>query len=116
MGSESYAELHCHSQFSFLDGASTPEALAAEAMRLELSALALTDHDAALHLDLAHALAHGLHGSGVSLVFLAQACEFGGGDGGLLNDLKNFLDEGAIHVDPAGEWASVMASAWRNTR
>jgi len=45
MGSESYAELHCHSQFSFLDGASTPEALAAEAMRLELSALALTDHN-----------------------------------------------------------------------
>jgi hypothetical protein len=24
----------------------------------------------------------------------------------LLNDLKNFLDEGAIHGDPAGEWAS----------
>ena len=45
MGSESYAELHCHSQFSFLDGASTPEALANEAMRLELSALALTDHN-----------------------------------------------------------------------
>ena len=45
MGSESYAELHCHSQFSFLDGASTPEALATEAMRLELSALALTDHN-----------------------------------------------------------------------
>ena len=45
MGSESYAELHCHSQFSFLDGASTPEALAAEAVRLELDALALTDHD-----------------------------------------------------------------------
>lgn len=45
MGSESYAELHCHSQFSFLDGASTPEALAAEARRLELRALALTDHN-----------------------------------------------------------------------
>ena len=45
MGSGSYAELHCHSQFSFLDGASTPESLAAEAVRLELDALALTDHD-----------------------------------------------------------------------
>ena len=45
MGSESYAELHCHSQFSFLDGASTPEALATEAMRLNLDALALTDHN-----------------------------------------------------------------------
>ena len=40
-----YAELHCHSNFSFLDGASHPEELAAEAARLGLSALALTDHD-----------------------------------------------------------------------
>ncbi len=40
-----YAELHAHSNFSFLDGASHPEELAAEAARLGLSALALTDHD-----------------------------------------------------------------------
>jgi error-prone DNA polymerase len=40
-----YAELHCHSNFSFLDGASHPEELVAEAARLELVALALTDHD-----------------------------------------------------------------------
>jgi len=40
-----YAELHCHSNFSFLDGASHPEELAAEAARLELDAMALTDHD-----------------------------------------------------------------------
>lgn len=40
-----YAELHAHSTFSFLDGASQPEELAAEAARLGLSALALTDHD-----------------------------------------------------------------------
>ncbi|HLR85823.1 MAG TPA: PHP domain-containing protein, partial [Nocardioidaceae bacterium] len=40
-----YAELHCHSDFSFLDGASSPEALAEEAVRLGLHALALTDHD-----------------------------------------------------------------------
>jgi len=40
-----YAELHCHSNFSFLDGASHPEALAEEAVRLGLEALALTDHD-----------------------------------------------------------------------
>jgi len=39
-----YAELHAHSNFSFLDGASHPEELAAEAVRLGLSALALTDH------------------------------------------------------------------------
>ena len=40
-----YAELHCHSNFSFLDGASHPEALVAEAVRHGLAALALTDHD-----------------------------------------------------------------------
>lgn len=40
-----YAELHCHSAFSFLDGASTPEQLVAEAVRLGLTALAITDHD-----------------------------------------------------------------------
>jgi error-prone DNA polymerase len=39
-----YAELHCHSHMSFLDGASSPEELVAEAHRLGLSALALTDH------------------------------------------------------------------------
>jgi error-prone DNA polymerase len=40
-----YAELHCHSNFSFLDGASNPEELAEEAGHLGLDALALTDHD-----------------------------------------------------------------------
>lgn len=40
-----YAELHAHSAFSFLDGASQPEELAAEASRLGLRALGLTDHD-----------------------------------------------------------------------
>ncbi len=40
-----YAELHCHSNFSFLDGASHPEELVEEAIRLGLHALALTDHD-----------------------------------------------------------------------
>ena len=40
-----YAELHSHSAFSFLDGASTPEMLVAEALRLGLDALAVTDHD-----------------------------------------------------------------------
>src|ERR671929_565078 len=40
-----YAELHCHTNFSFLDGASHPEELAEEAVRLGLEALAVTDHD-----------------------------------------------------------------------
>ena len=40
-----YAELHCHSNFSFLDGTSDPESLVEEAVRLGLDTLALTDHD-----------------------------------------------------------------------
>lgn len=40
-----YAELHAHSAYSFLDGASTPEELVEEASRLDLRAIALTDHD-----------------------------------------------------------------------
>ncbi len=40
-----YAELHCHSNFSFLDGASHPEELVAEAVQLGLTALAITDHN-----------------------------------------------------------------------
>jgi error-prone DNA polymerase len=43
--SVAYAELHAHSAFSFLDGASTPEELVEEAARLGLRAIALTDHN-----------------------------------------------------------------------
>ena len=45
MPSEPYAELHCHSGFSFLDGASHPDELAQEAAEMGYGALALTDHD-----------------------------------------------------------------------
>jgi len=40
-----YIELHAHSAFSFLDGASSPEALVHRAAQLEYPALALTDHN-----------------------------------------------------------------------
>ncbi|UIN31584.1 error-prone DNA polymerase [Microbacterium binotii] len=40
-----YAELHAHSSYSFLDGASSPEELVEQAERLGLHALAVTDHD-----------------------------------------------------------------------
>jgi error-prone DNA polymerase len=43
--SVAYAELHAHSAYSFLDGASTPEELVEEAARLDLRAIALTDHN-----------------------------------------------------------------------
>src|ERR1700689_953973 len=56
-----YAELHVHSDFSFLDGSSDPEELVAEAHRLGLTALALTDH-------------HGFYGAGR---FAESARKFG---------------------------------------
>src|SRR5260370_26740868 len=40
-----YAELHCHSAYSFLDGASPPDELLAEAHRHGYPALALTDRN-----------------------------------------------------------------------
>ena len=41
----SYAELHCHSYYSFHDGASSLEELLLKAQELGYQALALTDHD-----------------------------------------------------------------------
>jgi len=40
-----YAELHCHSAYSFLDGASPPDEILAEAHRLGYPAVALTDRN-----------------------------------------------------------------------
>jgi error-prone DNA polymerase len=51
-----YVELHAHSSYSFLDGASQPEELAARAAELGYEALALTDHDGVYgSLEFAHA-------------------------------------------------------------
>ncbi len=51
-----YVELHAHSSYSFLDGASLPEELAARAAELGYPALALTDHDGVYgSLEFAHA-------------------------------------------------------------
>src|SRR5918998_3994646 len=52
----SYVELHSHSAFSFLDGASHPEELALRAAELGYEALALTDHEGVYgSLEFAHA-------------------------------------------------------------
>jgi error-prone DNA polymerase len=55
----SYVELHAHSAYSFLDGASQPEELAAQAAELGYPAFALTDHDGVYgSLEFAHAAKH----------------------------------------------------------
>nr|WP_244954180.1 error-prone DNA polymerase [Spelaeicoccus albus] len=88
-----YAELHAHSTFSFLDGASGPEELAAEAARLGLTALALTDHD-------------GLYG----VVRFAQAAKEYGLDTVFGAELSLDLppDPGGAN-DPPGEHLLVLA-------
>jgi error-prone DNA polymerase len=54
-----YVELHAHSSYSFLDGASLPEELAVRAAELGYPALALTDHDGLYgSLEFAHAAKH----------------------------------------------------------
>src|SRR5437763_2898202 len=45
MCSMTYVELHCHSAFSFLDGASLPDEVVPTALELGYDALALTDHN-----------------------------------------------------------------------
>ena len=40
-----FAELHCHTYFSFLDGASAPDDIVERAAELGLAGLAVTDHN-----------------------------------------------------------------------
>jgi error-prone DNA polymerase len=93
-----YSELHCHSNFSFLDGASSPEELVEEAVRLGLDALALTDHD-------------GCYGT---VRFAEAARAFGlptifGAELSLPGDGARRADSRAGSIDPAGEHLVVLA-------
>src|SRR3954452_6752944 len=68
-----YAELHCHSAYSFLDGASLPEELVATAAKLGYRSLALTDHNGVYgsmeHAQAAKALGlQAIHGAEVDVV------------------------------------------------
>jgi len=65
----SYSELHCHSNFSFGDGASHPEDLVEEAARLGIGALAITDHNG-LYAAVRHAQA--AREAGIGSVFGAE--------------------------------------------
>ena len=71
-GTAPYAELHCHSAYSFLDGASLPQELAVTAQQLGYDALALTDHNSVSgSMELAMALKNvplrAIHGAEVDL-------------------------------------------------
>jgi len=94
-----WAELHCHSSYSFLDGASAPEDLVAEAAALGLEALAITDHDGMYGVpQFAQAAARLKQRTGVGLgtVFGAElSLDLPGGQGGI--------------PDPAGRHLLVLA-------
>ncbi|MET8624636.1 error-prone DNA polymerase [Kitasatospora sp. NPDC004669] len=64
-----WAELHVHSSYSFLDGASDPVDLVAEAARLGVETIAVTDHDG---LYAAPALATAARAAGLRTVFGAE--------------------------------------------
>src|SRR5262245_39935609 len=64
-----YVPLWCKSHYSFLEGASAPEALVEEAQRLGLHSLALTDRDGVYGIVRAHGQARTL---GAQLLIGAQ--------------------------------------------
>ena len=73
----SYVELHAHSSYSFLDGASLPQELALAAARHGYEAFALTDHDnVSGAMELAHACrplgVRALHGTELT-IFAGEA-------------------------------------------
>src|SRR2546430_2005779 len=83
-----YVELHAHSAYSFLDGASHPEELAVRAAEFGYPALALTDHD-------------GLYGS---LEFAHAAKHFGVRP---ITGAEGSLEIGARSTEPARAYAHV---------
>src|SRR3954454_23382118 len=93
-GAVPYAELHCHTNFSFLDGASHPEELVEEAARLGLEALAVTDHDGMYGVV---RFAQAAHAVGMPTVFGAE----------LTLDLPRRSQAGA--ADPEGRHLVVLA-------
>jgi error-prone DNA polymerase len=93
-----WAELHCHSSYSFLDGASSPADLIGEAAARGLTALAITDHDGMYGVpQFAQAAARLGEGSApIKTVFGAElSLDLPGGQGGV--------------PDPAGRHLLVLA-------
>src|SRR5256714_10417808 len=97
-----YAELHCHSAYSFLDGASQPEELAARAAELGYEALALTDHDGVYgSLEFAHAAEH----LGVRAITRAEGTLMAGSAHGEAVGARAGDLGGGAHGDVVGEAA-----------
>ena len=103
-----YVELHAHSAYSFLDGASRPEELAARALELGYPALALTDHDGLYgSMEFARfARAHGLQpitGAELTLAPPFAAAERTEGHGGGAGDVPAGTSRGRAMAERAVE-------------
>jgi error-prone DNA polymerase len=108
----SYVELHCHSAFSFLDGASLPEELVVTALERGHQALALTDHNTVSgSMEFAQAASSlglkALHGAEVDLV-----------DAGTAREQRD--DARLTEAEQAGRWSRHVtllvrdATGWSN--
>ncbi len=109
-GRAPWAELHCHSSFSFLDGAATPGELVAEAARLGLEVLALTDHDGMYGVpQFAQAAAKlGDRGARLGTVFGAEL-SLPGGNGGAGSPPVRGGSRGVVPPDPVSRHLLVLA-------
>jgi error-prone DNA polymerase len=115
-----YVELHCHSAYSFLDGASEPYELAARAAELGCETLALTDHDGVSG---AMEFAHACKGVGVRPIVGAELTVICGGArpaGPVASAAAPAQERGrAGSAPPAGRAAHITllaesAIGWRN--
>lgn len=110
--SHKYAELHCHTNFSFLDGASHPEELAEEAYRLGLSALATTDHDG-LYAVVRSAVAARTLGLptvfGAEITLASEDVDQGFGDNSFLQSGLSNKSPSANSADPHGAHLLLLA-------
>ena len=102
-----YAELHAHSSFSFLDGASSPAELVDEAVGLGLDALALTDHNGFYGVvRFAEAAAE----AGLPTVFGTElTLDAYGADGSMPSTRSRIQPERTGCADPVGSHVVVLA-------
>ena len=112
-GTTPWAELHCHSSFSFLDGAATPGELVAEAARLGLEVLALTDHDGMYGVPQFAQAARRLADQGgakLGTVFGAElSIGLPGGNGGAGSPPVRGGSRGVAPPDPVGRHLLILA-------
>jgi len=103
----SYVELHAHSAFSFLDGASSPDELALRAAELGYRELALTDHDGVWG---SMEFACACHAQGIRPISGAELTVLGDGSPLPTPGFRGNCPPGAFHLT----LLVVDAGGWRN--